>query len=186
MVNKSTSLQPHGGNQQVCSELAHISNRNCRLQSFTVILFSWLLYNSRIGHKNTKKNSTWNLIAKFWLSAPLISQTLWIFVESANFWRTSFPQGRPSVKWCLTLQLTTKYWGNSKLFIYQCLLDILISKREYLTTISVYPSKDFDFFLSAGIYIMISKITPKNSKLCLHDVVTHGGRHDEKILLSGS
>lgn len=81
-----------------------------------------------------------------------------------------------------------EYWGNSKLIIYQCLLDILISKREYLTTISVYPSKDFDFFLSAGIYIMISKITPQNSKLCLHDddVVTHGGRHDEKVLLSGS
>lgn len=63
---------------------------------------------------------------------------------------------------------------------------ISLSKREYLTTISVYPSKDFDFFLSAGIYIMISKITPQNSKLCLHDVVTHGGRHDEKVLLSGS
>lgn len=59
-----------------------------------------------------------------------------------------------------------EYWGNSKLIIYQCLLDILISKREYLTTISVYPSKDFDFFLSAGIYIMISKITPQNSKRC--------------------
>lgn len=55
-----------------------------------------------------------------------------------------------------------EYWGNSKLIIYQCLLDILISEREYLTTISVYPSKDFDFFLSAGIYIMISlKNSPK-------------------------
>lgn len=53
MVDKSTSLQPHGGNQQVCSELPHISNRHCRLQSLNPI-FKTQIY-SRIGHKNTKK-----------------------------------------------------------------------------------------------------------------------------------